>query len=773
MRRGVLPGLGAREREDFATLAAASLLVPATWLALGWRWRDSVSGYDGLANVLVLFARLADARGDWSQLLYRPELLGGMELRDAVGPLPVAGLLARLGFSAGAVLDLTTFLVQVALAFLGLRLGTDLAARWAAPAPPRLTWPLRAAGIWACAFAPVLGWKIGYGHLTMVMGGLPFLAVAAVLAAASAGRLGAVLLLVAASAFVNGLLFTGHQIVLYGVVFGGPILAGLWPWRGGGSHRALALAALAGAGACLIVVPRFWGVLMHALGTDSLRTLGGMNLTYSYLTAYPRDWLGSLLWTRQAIPPWRPELLHHEVNNPLGPSLLLLAFVPWRKARPLALGVLASLWLALVFSMDARPFSTWLLWLVPPLGSFRVPTRAIMPALLVLPAIGLASAAWRQEAETTREGGRSRILLSSLGLGAVLCLLPSIPREIAAWMLGVTAILALRPTGWLARAPALGRTLRPACLLLVLAMGGVAAFHERLLPFIDADALLARAGSIGAKARADDPKLARPLARVWPAFEWPELSANTAVAAGLSSLDGYYFPQRRFVELVNALRGQPYRPNSLLLRFPPTHPSSYPLYQLYDVRSIVNEDGSVRTLVPTAGPAWFSAAFETSASYGDLASALLSQGRDLARVTHRKAWILPNDPLVLSASLPASLNPGCAEARVLGVDSGHSGFLLKAKVRTAAACPLTFATNYAETLRATLFLVNGRPVPAAVFPVYGALAGVWVAPGTTEVRLAVEPREIPLAGLWSGLGLVLLIGAAVAAALDGRSTHGA
>src|SRR5262249_57739226 len=134
--------------------------------------------------------------------------------------------------------------------------------------------------------------------------------------------------LVAASALVNGLLFTGHQIVLYGALFGSPILAALWHRRGAGARRAGALAAVAGAGSCLLALPRFWGVLMHALGTDSLRTLAGMNLTYGYLTAYPRDWLGSLLWTREAVAPWRPELLRHEVNNPFGPSLLLPAFVP-------------------------------------------------------------------------------------------------------------------------------------------------------------------------------------------------------------------------------------------------------------------------------------------------------------------------------------------------------------------------------------------------------------------------------------------------------------
>jgi len=43
------------------------------------------------------------------------------------------------------------------------------------------------------------------------------------------------------------------------------------------------------------------------------------------------------------------------------------------------------------------------------------------------------------------------------------------------------------------------------------------------------------------------------------------------------------------------------------------------------------------------------------------------------------------------------------------------------------------------------------------------LTGVWVAAGTTEVRLEAEPREIPLPGLWTGLGFLLMIGAAAAA----------
>jgi hypothetical protein len=108
---------------------------------------------------------------------------------------------------------------------------------------------------------------------------------------------------------------------------------------------------------------------------------------------------------------------------------------------------------------------------------------------------------------------------------------------------------------------------------------------------------------------------------------------------------------------------------------------------------------------------------------------------------------------------------------VLGVDWGGGGALLVARVDSPAACPLTFATNYAETLRATLRLEGGRRVSAPVFPVYGALAGVWVAAGATEVRLAAEPREIPLPWAWDGAGAILLLGAAVAAG-RGQAVNG-
>ena len=75
------------------------------------------------------------------------------------------------------------------------------------------------------------------------------------------------------------------------------------------------------------------------------------------------------------------------MNYAAGPLLVLLALVPWRKQRALAVGLGLSLIGIVGFSMNISFVSRPLLALIPPLRSFRVPTRAVLPWLLVLPAL--------------------------------------------------------------------------------------------------------------------------------------------------------------------------------------------------------------------------------------------------------------------------------------------------------------------------------------------------------------------------------------------------
>lgn len=735
-----------RELEDAATLGTALFAIPCTWWLIGWRWPRSVSAQDGLANMLVLLQALVESGGDWSRTAYRADLLGGMTLRDAVGPFPVFALLARLGFSPTAILDLTSFLLQAVIAFLGVRAAADLAAAWSGREMRLGLWG-RLVGVWACAFAPVLGWRIGAGHQTLVTGMLPFLATFALVAAAGAGTASATLILVCFGALTCGVLFTGHQMVVYCAIFGGPILLGVW-WARGGRPRDLVLPAAAGLAAFLVALPDLWGVLAHALSSDSLRTPTGMRITYSYLTGHPLDWLGSLPWTLATIRPSRPTLLHHEINSPLGPLLLLLALVPWRRAYALGVGVASSAAAALLFSMNVRPFSDALLLLFPLLGSFRVPTRAMLPALFLLPILALAGVLFQEKRPRFRH-------LAALPAAAIVLLVPSLLRELVGWALAAVAVLRPRRLGRWATVPA-------GAVFLVVATGGLAAFRERVESFpnafADGDALLARAHGFGEGATHEQPALSSMLVRVSPSFEWlPEFLSNAASAAGLSSLDGYYFPQRRFVQLVCAVRGQEYRPNSLRLSFRPTLPASRALFQLYNVAWQLDPDGGLTPLAETAGPAWFSTGLTRSASFAVLGEDLVALGDGLRLQARQTAWVVASDPMVARAGLPETVDARCAEARVEGVAAPRAGTSFGAHVDVAADCPLTFATNYAETLRATASMADGRSQAVKVYPVYGALTGVWVPGGATAVIVEALAPTLPLSGVYRGLGAALLL----------------
>jgi hypothetical protein len=145
--------------------------------------------------------------------------------------------------------------------------------------------------------------------------------------------------------------------------------------------------------------------------------------------------------------------------------------------------------------------------------------------------------------------------------------------------------------------------------------------------------------------------------------------------------------------------------------------------------------------------------------YQDLREELRRPRDGLHAEARRRLWLMADDLQVWRAHLPEALDPRCAEAAVLGVAARRDENGVRAQVDTPADCPLTFAMNYAETLRATAATAQGT-VAATVFPAYGALAGVWVPRGAREVRVEAQPVRLPLAPLWRIAGCVLIAAAA-------------
>jgi hypothetical protein len=236
---------------------------------------------------------LVTAGGDPGAWAFRPEILGGVALRDTLGPQLLLLGPAALGASATDVLNVATFATQALWAFLGQRVLGDLSVLLGRGRPR--PWWLVGASLVFLAFAPFVGWRVGYGHLTLLVGLLPFLSVLALVTASAAASLNRCLIAVAALTVAVSLPFVGQQIVLYGALLGAPLLAAVLA-TGGRGPRSLVVPGLAALAGLLLAAPGLIPMLRHALSSDALRELGGETVTYSYLTAGPRDWLTSLLW---------------------------------------------------------------------------------------------------------------------------------------------------------------------------------------------------------------------------------------------------------------------------------------------------------------------------------------------------------------------------------------------------------------------------------------------------------------------------------------------
>jgi hypothetical protein len=730
-----------RERDDLATLSVAAVVVPLTWwVLLGWSWPRVIFGFDDFTLPGLLAIReMVETGAGWSSLVYRPDLLGGVKVANLNGRFPLYPLGAQLGLSTTGTAVLAALAVHALLGFFGCRAATDLALVWS-DGRRRLALLESVAAVWLCAFAPVLGWRFGVGHPAVVVGLLPFAAALVLVAAAGARTPTLTVVAVSAAGCVLGVLHVGQQLVVYGVVFGGPILIGVWISLGR-SWRSLALPALVVIGAFLIALPALWGILAQGWSSDSPRVLGVTSVTYTFLTATADDWLASLPWMRPAVPAGLRAEFAHEVNYPVGPLLVLLALVPWRRARAVGVGLVVSLVGILVFSLDLAPWSRALLTAVPPLHSFRVPARSALPWLWTLPVFATAALVSRPSAAR-----RAWAMWLAIPAGALLFVAPPLVREVGAVLLVAVVALLTRHRRW--PVPA-------AVVLVVLGVASAAAFRDRLLPFLNARELFATADGIGMAVRTAKPELDSALARVRLDFQVPAFTANSAFAAKLSSLDGYAVPTRRFSALVSALRGDRYEPTANFFRLTPADPAFPVLRQLYNVTDSVTlvppQRLAITPLGATAGPAWFSASVVGVDDLGALARELRAAGDTLHLRAREVLW--RSDADALAAGVPTTIDARCRDARVVAVLAPRHGGAIVATVAGVAACPLTIATNFTEDLRATATLEGGRRVAVLVFPAYGALAGVLVPAGTTAISLDAEPVRLSWAPAWMALGI--------------------
>ncbi|HKU39427.1 MAG TPA: hypothetical protein VJR89_14815 [Polyangiales bacterium] len=724
--------MSSEERGSALLLLLLVLCVPLVWLALGWRPQLLVGANDLSLLLVPAMRRLLAVSGDFDAFQYDPAWLGGSELRDILGELPLHHVLGAAGLDAVDLLNLTAFFAQVLYGHLAAR-GAYAVYGLARPDAERGSWLAQLLIGLCAAFTPLLAWRIGYGHLFIVFGALALPAACTLVLLVRAERLTTSCAAVILLAFAHALPHVGQQPVLYGAVFGLPLLAALI--FGSASRRSrlqsIAVLALACAAALGCTLPALIGLWQQFAGSDLPRGLHAQPVTYTYLVATLRDQLGSLIWY---LPRWtgRARFEWHETNYPIGPLLLALCF--WPRAalgrRPL-LGLAASFGLALAFAAHFKPISSLLLALVPPLGLFRVPARVALPlGLAVYPLLAGCLLVRAPRGWQRRDLGLVPVALA-------LFLLSAGWRELAIW--GVFLSLFL---------PALRVPSAPA-LLSLLALGSALSFSERLLPFPSRDALLTRPAELGAQLLAAAPELRSPLVRVATAPE--RRPNNTLYSIGVSGLSGYNLVNERMLRLYCALLGVPYQPGVSAISVDPGASYFPKLAALYDIVARLDlAQGRLEPLPRLGSPLWFSETLAPRASFEDLVRRL--DARDLRRIapfvsSDRAVHTLPqlqchSEPHDIPYS--TGTGPRILSAQLSGTRSG--------------LCPLTIAMNYSADFEARGRLPSGAWQPLRSYPVYGALLGVLVPSEVRELELRMEPRR-PLAGtLAQLLGLVLTAG---------------
>lgn len=736
------------ERGDLALLAGISAGIVVVWAALfGWSAGEYLAGGDSLGLDLNIYLQFLREGGEWRNVVYRPGILGGANLHDVWGSNLYYLLAAKLGVAPKECFNSFVFVTQISLAFFGVRFLR----------PGGLPWNLLRAGL--IAFSPFIALRFSQGHYGLVMAMTFFLSSFLFLHDLKTRPF----TLTSLAVYAATMLFTfgqqNYQFLFYGALFGGPFLAvalarGL-PVRSGRARFA-ALALLVAACVC-VSLPRIAGQLEYALGPDSSRGASEANVIYSYTTATAIDWLSSVFWGLELVPTGRDSFLFHETNYPMGPLLLLPLLLVARRRYALPVAALASAAVAVAFSADVEPFSGWLAGAVPPLRGFRVPERAMLPFLLVLPWMALAGideAYLREGGPIGRKDFLNRAAPAFVAAAIAAYASPKLPREILAWAAAAAIVAFAIFPRFLPKVP---RRRVLVCAVIALAGAELSAFRERLAPFqTDAQVLRPLEQRKEQILASTGEEVLRPLTRSH--FEYRiNAVTNKGGVMGISTIEGYSHPTRRFAQLLFALKDRPVNPTAV--NFQKFHAGTgffRAFERLYNIRFLFRaKNRQTVRLEGGFGEAWFSSEVELVEDFPGLARSIHGG------VSRERLKIVRSDPMAPEWGPRARFDPACAGEAVGGVLARHGGQEIEIRAATGHDCPLTVSTNYVSRVRARATLASGESRPLEPFPGYGALLSMVVPKGTGSVAIGFPAHEPGWTGVAFWLGWLLLAGSVV------------
>lgn len=749
-----------REARELGLVGVLFGSILLAWVILfGWRPGFLISGNDGILGTQPNFRDFIESGGRWDSFLYHYAPLGGAPGHDLIGFSPLHEWLVSFGLSHYSLELFLGFFVQLVFAYFGLLIFESL--RRIAGNKDELPMPFRVLVGVGCAFQPYLAWRIYYGHELILQGLAVFVVFLASFLSFHTARMTLTGVLFSLLALCTAFSSSGQQLILYGAVFGFPILLGLFLDLAAGKDRASRLrcsrslftAIALSLTALLLVSDRFASMLVGALGAGAARSLGAGVLTYSYVTADVSDFWSSLPASLALNPPLRPFFFWHEVNYGLGAAVLLLLLLARKQLPRLMTGMLVSFGLAWAFAADFEPVSRNLLRLVPPLASFRVPHRAVLPfASLLFP---LASwVAFSNDAWISRLRLRPWVLASLFLIGGFLLVRISVPGlELVVWIAALGALFA-RQKGTGSRAIWAG-----AAWIGVLIFGWVG-FLDRAVEPIPIASVDSTMHGLRQKILMAAPELQNPLNRSKLRIDARAYGMNLGHALGLSTIEGATFPMAGFSRLASALGRVPYDPTRIGFAFDERSPEWQALRQIYHVENTIHLEAGVPVVkkVPgSAGAAWIPARVTEVGDWDSLADTLLEKRDRLGEALRQESYVLRDSSGRRAGvvSVATAIAPDCSGAKVIRVDARYSSQTIELRAEAPAGCLLVVSVNHTSKWRAQT--EDGETLET--LPVLGAVTGIRLGSPADRASRSWSIRLEPGTGLPGWLPYLKLFGA--------------
>ncbi|MGZ3711570.1 MAG: hypothetical protein ACXVBE_07430 [Bdellovibrionota bacterium] len=707
-----------RELRDIAEFSLGCFLILAIW-TLGFHWRGhlSITKGDGLQYLYPFLERLAEVNGNWTELEYDPGWMGGLKLHASYGCPPLFALIALFSHSALAILNFGAMSIQALYGWYTLHIFRMVADK-SQPRTVLALWPLRVSVFLFAAFSPLLGWRIGAGHINYSYIIIP--AIVSLTLAIESRQLTLTSLFLAIFGLMNGISIAAYQLHLSIIVFGFPIMfALLWDLnvRSIRTYKALLFFSIV---AVIGALPHWLEPFLYFSGGDSSRNSGQVQDLYSYYVNGFRDWLGSVFWSTKIIPSLRPVDLGQEFNYPVGPLLLCLPALWWKGYRHTTTFFVLIAITVVLFASNIHPVSDLLLRAIPLLNAFRAPSRSILFVFLYFPlfaGIALAKLNTASRDAVTSDIFSLDALLFFSTLAGVL-LLPAWPKEILLWIVA-GAIFFRRNNKY------------PWALLL--AIDCIFSFRERIPPFTDFTGTEASIVTTSEKTKAAYPELASPLERVALHYTSTKFYMNTAASLHFGTLNGQWIPLRIHLAWLRRMSGQPLPDYASNFGHDDREESFANKAAFFNVHSVLEfskdyTSFQVAKKIPTLGAAWI----PRSITVTDLPD--LPEGRtsSVLESLRSNVWISPAvvSPYSLTGDIP------CDRANSpVGIEITKKYFSASFHLPRSGKnwCALVIPMNYTPS-----FKVSSAAKEMNTFPAYGVLMGIAIPPGIEVIEIETD-----------------------------------